>query len=579
MAEKPTIPDFPNLPDFANMITQACEVVASVRGIPYDFNGTLSLENKFIVLFKTVKDMFTAQDELVKSYKELYEFINTYFDNLDVQEEVNKKLDELVKNGTLNQLLSNIIGNDSYPTFVASISDMTNTKLIYVLASTGHIYYYNNAWVDSGLTYGAFNSYMPSDILVSPDNIATNFNNLNNAPFNKTVFLFNMTSNLMSNLPVANIPYGVVSTFQFSPNANQPGGYQLLVMDTGMYSRINFGSVETGIKWSKWTFTNNLDYSPSDILVTPDNIATNFNNLNNAPFNKTVFLFNMTSNLMSNLPVANIPYGVVSTFQFSPNANQPGGYQLLVMDTGMYSRINFGSVETGIKWSKWTPAETSDINYFKTFNFFHSFCTIGDSLSVGYHTLKNGTAISTDLEHSWASYIKNKYHNDVYWSGKSGATCKSWLTATENSWGINYLKSIPPQPLYILCMGANEGGMTIGTSNDIGTDNETLYGYVSKVITEVKKHAPNCYIISTGISRGQGTGGTSALVNGVYKDMENFFENYFYADCMKELNSEPFTSLYNNYHYTPLGYSALANFFEKKFDSIINKNIAKFLYS
>ena len=45
------------------MITQACEVVASVRGIPYDFNGTLSLENKFVVLFKTVKEMFDAQDE------------------------------------------------------------------------------------------------------------------------------------------------------------------------------------------------------------------------------------------------------------------------------------------------------------------------------------------------------------------------------------------------------------------------------------------------------------------------------------------------------------------------------------
>ena len=47
MTNKPTIPDFPTLPDFGQMITQACEVVASARGIPYDFNGTLSLENKF----------------------------------------------------------------------------------------------------------------------------------------------------------------------------------------------------------------------------------------------------------------------------------------------------------------------------------------------------------------------------------------------------------------------------------------------------------------------------------------------------------------------------------------------------
>ena len=38
MAAKPKIPDFPNFPDFGQMIEQACEIVASVRGIPYDFN-------------------------------------------------------------------------------------------------------------------------------------------------------------------------------------------------------------------------------------------------------------------------------------------------------------------------------------------------------------------------------------------------------------------------------------------------------------------------------------------------------------------------------------------------------------
>lgn len=106
MADKPTIPDFPTLPDFGKMITQACEVVASVRGIPYDFNGTLSLENKFVVLFKTVNEMFDAQDALVKSYKELYDFINNYFANLDVQEEINNKLDELVNSGRLDTMLS-----------------------------------------------------------------------------------------------------------------------------------------------------------------------------------------------------------------------------------------------------------------------------------------------------------------------------------------------------------------------------------------------------------------------------------------------------------------------------------------
>ena len=125
MADKPKIPDFPNLPDFGQMITQACEVVASVRGIPYDFNGTLSLENKFVVLFKTVKEMFDAHDELVKSYKALYDFVNQYFTNLDVQEEINNKLDEMASNGKLLEFFSKV----SKYIYITDIDNTGNTDV------------------------------------------------------------------------------------------------------------------------------------------------------------------------------------------------------------------------------------------------------------------------------------------------------------------------------------------------------------------------------------------------------------------------------------------------------------------
>lgn len=129
MADKPTIPDFPNLPDFGQMITQACEVVASVRGIPYDFNGTLSLENKFVILFKTVKEMFDAQDALVKSYKDLYEFINTYFDNLDVQEEVNKKIQSMVDDGSLLTLIAPTVASNTSSWLHSNITNPSNPPI------------------------------------------------------------------------------------------------------------------------------------------------------------------------------------------------------------------------------------------------------------------------------------------------------------------------------------------------------------------------------------------------------------------------------------------------------------------
>ena len=129
MADKPTIPDFPTLPDFGQMITQACEVVASVRGIPYDFNGTLSLENKFVVLFKTVKEMFDAQDELVKSYKALYDFVNQYFTNLDLQTEVNKKIEEMKDSGELLNLLKPTVSNEVSTWLASNITNPSNPPI------------------------------------------------------------------------------------------------------------------------------------------------------------------------------------------------------------------------------------------------------------------------------------------------------------------------------------------------------------------------------------------------------------------------------------------------------------------
>lgn len=162
MADNPKIPDFPDLPDFGQMITQACEVVASVRGIPYDFNGTLSLENKFVVLFKTVKEMFDAQDELVKSYKTLYDFINQYFSNLNLQNEVNKKIDAMKKSGELLTLLKPTVSNEVSAWLSTNIKNPSNPPIDKSLTV-------ENAAADAKITGDKINSLKEN--LVGLDNI------------------------------------------------------------------------------------------------------------------------------------------------------------------------------------------------------------------------------------------------------------------------------------------------------------------------------------------------------------------------------------------------------------------------
>lgn len=89
-----------------------------------------------------------------EEFEELKQFINDYFENLDVQEEINNKLDEMFASGQLSAIIYQYMGNSTYPIFVSSVSDMTDHKRVYVLTSNGHVYYWNgSSFGDTGYVY------------------------------------------------------------------------------------------------------------------------------------------------------------------------------------------------------------------------------------------------------------------------------------------------------------------------------------------------------------------------------------------------------------------------------------------
>ena len=51
-------------------------------------------------------------DELVDAFNELKTYVDNYFNNLDVQEEINQKLDDLVTDGTLGNIINNDLFSD-----------------------------------------------------------------------------------------------------------------------------------------------------------------------------------------------------------------------------------------------------------------------------------------------------------------------------------------------------------------------------------------------------------------------------------------------------------------------------------
>lgn len=88
-------------------------MVATIGNLPTSFVESMSYYECIAWLVKyletevipTVNNNAEAVAELQAAYIQLKEFVETYFDNLDVQEEINNKLDEMVEDGTLYRLL------------------------------------------------------------------------------------------------------------------------------------------------------------------------------------------------------------------------------------------------------------------------------------------------------------------------------------------------------------------------------------------------------------------------------------------------------------------------------------------
>lgn len=142
------------------------------------------LENTVI---PTVNNNAEAVEELQTQYITLHNYVANYFNNLNVQEEINNKLDNMAEDGSLTELIKRYVDpiyeafeqeitttmDDNFtnqnvritsvenlvdaaisgtPLVASSTAGMTDTERIYVNSTDGHWYYYNgSAWTDGGV--------------------------------------------------------------------------------------------------------------------------------------------------------------------------------------------------------------------------------------------------------------------------------------------------------------------------------------------------------------------------------------------------------------------------------------------
>lgn len=85
--------------------------------------------NMLIRMFnKLSKETKETVEEYITKFNELHDYVHDYFDNLDVQEEINNKLDDMVEAGTLQEIITDYIQANVAWTFntVAEMKSATN---------------------------------------------------------------------------------------------------------------------------------------------------------------------------------------------------------------------------------------------------------------------------------------------------------------------------------------------------------------------------------------------------------------------------------------------------------------------
>lgn len=141
-------------------------------------------------LNKTIEDVGVLEVDVTslrEAYVKLQDYVNKYFDSLDVQEEINNKLDALITDGTITDIFTKIFYSKSSPVFVNSVSDMTDSKSIYVLISSGNIYQYSNgSFVDTGLKYSQANSYIWNGMINGTELRLSDYTNVGTYGINAT---------------------------------------------------------------------------------------------------------------------------------------------------------------------------------------------------------------------------------------------------------------------------------------------------------------------------------------------------------------------------------------------------------
>lgn len=396
----------PDIPPYVGYSGQTPFRFWCQKVLPLVYDDSLSyyeLLNKVVTyLNNTIQDVANVEtnvDNVITAFNQLTEYVNTYFDNLDVGTEIDEKLDAMALDGTLTELMLPYLIRAQAPVFVSSIDDMTDPLKIYVYESDSHLYAYRNgSFSDTGVVYGVMSgTFKTENTAIRADNVAELANNdCDTLPVNTAIAVGNdVVGNDPAGLmhaPVTNLGGLFISFNRSSVPAS--GDVQFYISArTGstndMYRRIYWDGA-----WNEWEKL--ADFVDAVYPVISPTVITYAEgaDFNSFPVNGfyTVGYFSSTNTKATlNAPPADMLGGVIINTQRGPTAS--GNYQLYL---GRYGNVYYRMQWDG-SYGDWFSIGRPGV----------SIGMYGDSIAYGTHN-----------DH--VSYIRNQPH--IYNNAVSGAT-------------------------------------------------------------------------------------------------------------------------------------------------------------
>lgn len=243
------MPDFkPVMKDYKKLTPFKFQILQSFPFIAEDFDSLTNYE----LLCKVVEylnDVISNENNveenvtnLYNSFVELQDYVNDYFDNLDVQNEVNNKLDEMTEDGTIPTIIDGIV--------IPILNNMTSEVNNLIAEADSTI---NNIETKIDRLRGEFyNQYHELELPGNP----------NLPDFFKIIKIFesNDKKNYKTNLDINSLKFTGGNTYYVSPNVSSGGDGSInspynriydavntasngdtIILLSGIYRRVNYG--------------------------------------------------------------------------------------------------------------------------------------------------------------------------------------------------------------------------------------------------------------------------------------------------------------------------------------------------